>query len=145
MSYTLAKRTIQAPVDKVFDTIADVRNFKKAVPGILDVEFLTDSTRGVGTRFKETRDMNGRRATTELECTEYAENAKVRMVSDAGGTIWDTVFEVRPQGSTTELELRMDARPYKLLPRLMNPLIRGMVSKAVVSDLDAVKRYCEES
>ena len=31
----------------------------------------------------------------------------------------------------------------KLLPRVMNPLIRGMVAKAVERDMDLVKAFCE--
>ena len=37
----------------------------------------------------------------------------------------------------------MDARAHKLPPKLMNPLIKGMVQKAVEKDMDAVKAYCE--
>ena len=37
----------------------------------------------------------------------------------------------------------LDARAYKLLPKLMNPLIEGMIQKAVEKDMDAVKAYCE--
>ncbi len=37
----------------------------------------------------------------------------------------------------------LDARAYKPLPKLMNPLIKGMVQKAVGKDMDAVKAYCE--
>ena len=77
--------------------------------------------------------------------TEYQEAERIRLVSDAGGTIWDTVFTVTPKGEQTELRMEMDARPHKLLPRLINPLIRPMVRKAVESDMDAVKAYCERS
>ena len=31
----------------------------------------------------------------------------------------------------------LDARAYKLLPKLMNPLIEGMIQKAVEKDMDA--------
>jgi hypothetical protein len=39
--------------------------------------------------------------------------------------------------------MAMDATAYRLLPKLLNPLIRGMVQKAVEKDMDAVKSYCE--
>jgi hypothetical protein len=38
----------------------------------------------------------------------------------------------------------MDARPYKLMARVMNTLIGGMVKKAVEKDMDSVKAYCEK-
>lgn len=37
----------------------------------------------------------------------------------------------------------MEARPYKTLARIVNPLISRAVAKAIESDLDAVKDYCE--
>jgi len=136
-------RTIAASADQVFDTVAHIEGFRNAVPHITNVEFLTEQTRGVGTRFRETRLMRGREATTELEVTEYEPPQRVRMVSDAGGTIWDTVFTVIDTGSATQLDMVMDARPHKLLARVVTPLISRMVGKAVESDMDAVKNYCE--
>ena len=41
MTRTELSRTIDAPVGVVFSTIADISNFSKAVPHILDVEFLS--------------------------------------------------------------------------------------------------------
>ena len=87
--------------------------------------------------------MNGKEATTELEVTEFVENDRVRFVADSHGTVWDSVFTVSQAGESTDLELTMDARAYKLLPKIVNLLIKGMVQKAVEKDMDAVKTYCE--
>lgn len=135
--------TIDAPVDRVFDTVAHIEHFSEAVPHIKDVEFLSETRRGVGTRFKETREMNGREGTTVLQVTEYVENEKVRIVSDAGGAIWDTLFTTEPVGSGTELAMLMEARPHTLLARISTPMIKGMVAKGVAADLEAVKEFCE--
>ncbi len=136
-------RHIHARIESVFQTIADVRNFAKAVPHITNIEFLTEQQYGVGTKFRETRDMNGKPATVDLEVTEYIENERVRIVSDAGGTVWDTVFTVRQAAESVAMHMVMEARAHKLMARLINPLIRGMVAKAVEADMDAVKAYCE--
>jgi len=136
-------RQIAAPVEHVFDVVAHVDNFKQAVPDIVRVEYTTATTKGAGTRFKETRRMGKREATVELEVSEYEPNQYVRIVSDAGGTVWDTTFRVNAQGDGTELEMVMDDRPYKLLAKLFTPLIRPMVRKAVDKDMDAVKAFCE--
>lgn len=138
-----AERAINADVGKVFHTLADIRNFSNAVPGITNVEFLSEQQFGVGTRFRETRVMNGREAATELEVTELVENEHVRLVSHAGGTLWDTVFAVTSLDDATEMTMVMKAIPENLLARLMVPAILPMVSKAVQSDMDSVKDYCE--
>ena len=137
-------RTIKAPLDVVFQTVADIRQYSEAVPHIVKVEFLTETKTGAGTRFRETRLMKGKEATTELEVTEYVANERVRMVADSHGTVWDSVFAVTSEEGQTVLSLTMDARAYQLLPRLMNPLIKGMITKAVGTDLDLVKAYCED-
>ena len=136
-------RTIAAPLDLVFQTVSDVRNFRDAVPHITHVEFLSDQQVGAGTRFRETRLMNGREQTVELKVAEYIDNDRVRMISDAGGTIWDTMFSVSKGSDNITLEMKMDIKPHTLIARIMTPLIRGMVVKGVESDMDAVKAFCE--
>ena len=138
---------ISAPIDRVFDIIADPVNFTRAVPQITKVEFLTDQRSGVGTRFRETRELRGREAATELEVTEYVVNERVRLVSRAGGTVWDSVFTVTPTEDfrDTRLDLVMEARPYRLLARVFVPLMKGVVAKAIAGDMDTVKAYLESA
>jgi uncharacterized protein YndB with AHSA1/START domain len=144
MATTTTDRTIAASADDVFDVVAHIEHFRKAVPHLLEVEFLSEQRRGVGARFRETRQMGKRTAHTTLEVTEYEPPSRVRLVSDEGGTVWDTVFTVRPTGGgSATLTMEMDARPHKLLAKLTVPLFKGMVAKAVDKDLDAIKAYCE--
>ena len=144
MTRTTIHRSINAPVQVVFDTVAHIDNFRKAIPDILDVEYTSDVQNGIGARFKETRDMNGRTATVELEVTDYAENDRVRLVSDAGGTVWDTVFTTEATEEGTSLTMVMDAKPHKFLAKLFIPITKGMIRKSIEKDMDAVKAYCEK-
>ena len=132
-----------APLELVFIRISDVRRFAEVNDDVLNIEFLTEQQEGVGTRFKETRNMNGREATTTLELTEFVANDHVRFISDEGGAIWDTIMSVQPKDGRTELSMVMDARPHKFLARIITPLIKGMVTKAVVKDMDNLKVWCE--
>lgn len=145
MSRTTVRRTIDAPADFVFRTVAEIENFSKAIPHIVDVEFLSDIRSGVGSRFRETRLMMGREASTVLEVTEFVENERVRLVSDEGGTIWDSVFTVSPVGGRTELTLVMDAAPYTFKSRILVPIMKFVVRMGLAKDMDAVKEYCESS
>lgn len=143
MTTLRASRDINAPLDLVFKTVSEINNFRKAIPHIIDVEFVTEQQSGVGTRFKETREMNGRKATTELEVTELEPNRHVRIVSEAGGTLWDTVFSVQQEGDATRLEMVMEATPKSIAGKLSLPLIKGMIQRALEADMDAVRNYCE--
>ena len=144
MTRTTVTRSIDAPLEVVFETISDIRNFSRAIPDIVNVEFLSDTQTGVGARFRETRLMRGREASTVLEVTEYVDDERIRLVSDSHGTVWDSEFTVRQHAGATELTLTMDARPHAFLARLMVPITRGMVQKALENDMDAVKRWCED-
>ena len=139
-----SSRSIQAPSDRVFRTVADPEEFQKAIPGGSSVEYLTPNHDGVGAKFRATRVTNGKAAAFDQEVTEFVPGKRVRLVNVTHGTVWDSVFEVRPAGSTTELSLTMDARPGHLLGRIMNRLIAGMVQRALDQDLDSVKAHCEK-
>lgn len=135
---------INAPKEQVFKTILDIRNFSKATPDIVNIEFLTEQEYGAGTKFLETRNMKGREVSTELEVTELEENSHIRMVSDTMGTIWDSIFRVKEKDGGTELILIMDANAYKLLPKITNPFMQGIMKKAIEKDMIAIKAYCEQ-
>ena len=65
MAQYAATRTIDAPPDRVFRTVAHIDHFREAVPHITNVEYLSETQTGVGTRFRETRVMRGREASTK--------------------------------------------------------------------------------
>ncbi len=143
MSTTIVKRSIAAPVDVVFRAVADVNQFSQALQHIVKVEFLSETKTGLGTRFRETRLLHGKENTTELHVTEFVENDHVRLVADSQGTVWDTVFTVRPADEKTLLTMRMDAHSKSLATRALVFLISGLVRRAIEKDLDAVKAFCE--
>ncbi len=143
MTTVAVSREIAAPADVVFRAVAEVENLPKSNPDVVDVEFLSESRTGLGTRFVESRRMGKKLHKTELEITEHVENQKVRMVADSHGTVWDTLFTVSPAGEKTRLEIKMDARPHKLLPKLLNPLFKGMFRKGMAKYIDQIAAYCE--
>ena len=136
-------RSIDAPVERVFRTVADVTQFSQAIPHIVRVEFLSNVRSGIGARFRETRMTKGMEASTELEVTEYVENDRVRIVSEAGGAVWDTAFTVSSAAGRTELTMAMDARALKWPAKITLPVVMRMIRKAVISDMDDVKAFCE--
>lgn len=136
-------KLINAPVDKVFGTIAHIEEFSKVVDDIIKVEFISENKTGIGTRFRETRLMKGKEASTELEIREYIENEMVRIVSDSHGTIWDTIFTVEKVNGATKLTTHMRAIPGNFFTGLINSLIKGLIEKAIEKDMEAVKNYCE--
>jgi uncharacterized protein YndB with AHSA1/START domain len=136
-------RSIQAPAAVVFRAVADPQLFAQAIGGVTRLEFLSAVRSGVGTRFRQTRRMDGRESTMEFEITEHVGNERVRIVNETHGTTWDSVFTVAPAGSSATLSMVMTTRSRRLLPRLLMPLICLVIRKAVARDIDAVKALCE--
>jgi hypothetical protein len=136
-------RTIQAPADVVFETIADPNRFAQAISGVTHLEVSSGMKSGVGTRFRQTRTMNGMESVMEFEVTEYVKTERLRILNQTHGTIWDSLFTFTPKGSSTKLAMRMEARARRLLPRLLLPWVCRFIKKAVEKDIDAVKATCE--
>jgi len=145
MSSIKVTKSISAPVDVVFNTISDIRQFSDAVPDIINIEILSDQKVGVGTRFRETRLMNEKEVSTELEVTDYAENEYIRIVAESQGTVWDSLFTVNEQDGKTELELVMDANSNRLLSKLVNLMMKRVMKNALEKDMEAVRAYCERN
>lgn len=140
--------TVVAPIELVFETVAHIENFAKALPQLIGYEFLSEQETGVGTRFIETRESVGKETRTELEVSEYVANEYVRLVADENGTVWDTLFSFRTRvdrmkGEVTEIKVVMNARAHAWGPRLLNPIMRKMFKSAIGNDMDNVRQYCE--
>ena len=143
MSRTTVSKTINAPLDLVFKTVADINEYSKVQPHIVKVEFLSGIKLGAGTRFRETRLMKGKEVTTELEVIEYVENDRCRIVSNTHGTIWDSIMTVKQVDGFTLLTLTMDANTKGIINKIIKYMISGMLKKAIEKDLDGIKVYCE--
>ncbi|MFT5290680.1 MAG: putative membrane protein [Planctomycetota bacterium] len=144
MGQTIITQIIQAPVAVVWAAVSNIEGFPGVTSDIIKVEYLSETRCGVGTRFRETRLMGKRETTCELAVTEFVPEERVRFVSDKGGTIWDTVYTLTPsKNDSTEVNLAMDARAYRLLAKVFNLLIAGLVRREVEKDLGRVKTYCE--
>lgn len=150
MSVTRVEFEIKAPLEAVFHTLADVRNFSKATNDILAIKFLSEQDSGVGCRFRETRDFDGKLFTYEFEITEYVKNERVRLVSEQEGIIRDTLFIVSKSSelaegnsSTTHLTLELQTKSQNLLGRLTGNKGSAEAEAALRRDLELVKAYCE--
>jgi hypothetical protein len=75
-------RTIHAPAAVVFDTVADPARFAEAISGVTKLEFLSSTKSGAGTRFRQSRLMNGKEMTLDFDIAEYVPNQRVRIVNE---------------------------------------------------------------
>jgi uncharacterized protein YndB with AHSA1/START domain len=145
MATVKVTRTIDAPMDFVFQTVSDPRRFAQAIDGVTELTFLSQVTKGAGTRFRQTRELNGKAMTMDFEITEHVPNNRVRIHNEVHDTEWDSLFTLAPSGAGTVLTRCMTTRSHRLLPRLLMPVVCLLIKKSVERDFDAVKASCEAS
>jgi uncharacterized protein YneF (UPF0154 family) len=137
-------RRIRAPLSRVFDTISQVDKFSKAVPNIESIEIMPGPSYGVGTKFRETRTIQGRKASSVLAVVELVNNERIRLDSDVMNTHWTTLFTVRDaEDGLVQLDMTTQATPKGIMAKLMMPMMVGMVRQCLDDDMDAVQSYAE--
>jgi uncharacterized membrane protein len=76
---SLANESVtDAPLERVFDYLADSRNIQQWFYGVQKVEPLTDQIRGLGSTYEITLNA-GRLITARIECTEFIENEVIEV------------------------------------------------------------------
>jgi hypothetical protein len=147
MASVTVSKSFNAPPDRVFEVITDLRSAPQRITTIKKLEILTDGPIGMGTRFKETRIMFGREASETMEITRWDPPRSYTVEANACGSHYLTTFTVRPDGRGSTVELTFDATPTSFVSKLvMVPLgwmMKGMCRKMVEKDLDDLKRFME--
>jgi uncharacterized protein YndB with AHSA1/START domain len=132
---------IEAPVEEVFDTVADSRNEPRFNPDMKDVELLTPPPIGAGTRFQATMGAAGTPMLVEL--TEVDRPRRLR--SQTSSELMDTsgTLSFAPDGQATVMSWDWDVTPKGWL-RLLGPVF-GIVGARVERRIWAgLKRHLED-
>jgi hypothetical protein len=139
-------KVINAPVEQVFDVFSDIEQIEHRVPGIIKSEILSEVTSGIGTRWRETREMFGREAVEEMEISAFAPNQSYEVIAESGGAAYHTIYTFTSEGDGTNVALVFSATPKNLFSKLMSPLgylFKGVVRKAFEADMESLKKVCE--
>ena len=139
---------VAAPVDRVFEVFADLRNVPGRIKGIKRLELLTDGPIGVGTKFRETREMFGKGATEEMEFTEFDPPRTYSVGALSCGCRYTSRYDFRSDGAETivELDFRGEAVSFfaKLLMPVMGWLMSGSMKQCMQQDMDDLKAFIEQ-
>ncbi|MCJ7725261.1 MAG: SRPBCC family protein [Acidimicrobiia bacterium] len=127
MAHIADRLLIEAPIEEVFDTVADSRNEPSFNPSMTSVELLTPEPIGLGTRF---RALMGRQQMEMLvELTEYERPFRlgshtVSSMMETSGTI---TFTTDGESTVMAWDWRVRARGwFRALSPLVGPLGRRM-------------------
>ena len=127
---------------EVFDFITASENAPKVVPSVKSMVKLTEGPVQVGTRYRETRLMNGKEAHAELEVVDYEPNQKYAMKNVTSGikTVYRYTFHSEKDGTRVDLVCELSASGIK---KLMLPLVASILKKEDGDHLQKLKRVME--
>ena len=114
-----AQIEIGAPIERVFDYVADARNEPEWLPGAREVEKVTEGAIASGARFEGTYARAGR-VTIELVAFDRPERLTLRGRSKI--VAFDDTVTLSDRGGLTKLVARLTAEPRGLM-RLVAPLM----------------------
>ncbi|WP_223703018.1 SRPBCC family protein [Sutcliffiella deserti] len=138
------KIVIEKPVEEVFSFASNLENSSKIMANVVEIEKLTDGPINVGSRYKETREIRGRTASSTIEFTEYTPNKSYAVKSEANGlkVVYYYNFQTVPEG--TKVEFKGDIYTSGLVMKLTKPIIRRILKKEDADHLKHLKRVLEE-
>ena len=133
---------IACPPQHVFEFISDANNAPKIVPSVKNTVKLTEGSPRVGTRYRETRLMNGKEEHIDLEVKEYAAPAVYAMqnVTDGIETVYR--YKLHPERDGTHIDLVCEVKAAGI-KKLMLPLVASILKKQDGAHLQTLKKVLE--
>jgi len=141
-------RDVNAPASVVWGIITDLEGSVETISGIEKVEILAGDSFGVGTSWRETRTMFGKKATEEMTVTEVTEGESYVVIARPDGANYRTVMSILSTGETAcTVSMEFGANPKGTMTRFMGAtmgkMFEGATKKALQRDLDDIAAVAE--
>ena len=142
-------RDVKAPASVVWEIIIDLEGSVDTISSIQKVEILSGSGEfGVGTTWRETRTMFGKKATEVMEVTEVTDGESYVVVARPESANYRTVMAILPTGETVcVVSMEFGANPKGRMTRFMGAtmgkMFEGATRKALQADLDDIAAAAE--
>ncbi len=135
------KETIKRSQEQVFHVLANPGSVT-FIENIRNTEKITDGPVGVGTRFRETRLINGKEEYGEMEIVQFEPNKVVSYASDTQGirVLYDYVLDEVEGGTRIEWTCTVTAQGLK---KAMVPVVVGIMKKEDGDHLQQLKAALE--
>ena len=139
--FELSEWIAQPPV-QVFAALTDNEKAPDIMPNIVRQEKLTDGPPGVGTRYRETRRMEGKEQQTELEVVAYDAPRRYGVQAAQSGILVTYTYELQPENEGTRVNLlcQVTASGVK---KLAAPMVASIMKREDGDHLQQLKAYLE--
>jgi uncharacterized protein YndB with AHSA1/START domain len=134
---------VRRPLEEVFAFVSDFENEPSWKPGLVhEVERLSPSGRGVGTRYREVLSAGGERVEQTFAVTDYEPNQRIGFVAEASGT--RGLYEVEPDAEGTRLTFTVRPRR-RGLAKVLEPLRARRARASLQRELERLRELLERS
>jgi uncharacterized membrane protein len=141
-----AARTIEAPLDDVWEVFTAVAEYPRRISAVDSVEMVTHGSFEAGLTWRETRTMFGRTATEEVTLAEVQplQHFTVRSASASGYSTKYT-FDEEPGGRTAVISTLAteSSKSGGIFRRTIWAVLQGKVQRELKRDLDDLAAVLE--
>lgn len=133
---------IARPPKEVFELVSNPANGSKFVDNIKECKKLTEGPIGVGTRFRETRLMNGKEASADLLVSACEPHTHFGISSEVEGIKVEYHYYLSQEGGGTRVRWVCELEASGLR-KMMLPMVAGIMKKEDGDHLQKLKAYLE--
>jgi carbon monoxide dehydrogenase subunit G len=142
--------TISAPRERVFAAFTDLSTAAERISGIDKLEILTEGPVGIGTRFRETRTMMGRKCSEVMTITTFDIPSRYVLEANSCGCHYTTEFTFQSVPEGTQVTGNFSGQAASILAKCMMFLMKPFMNKlqnacrtALQGDMQDVKTFVE--
>lgn len=131
---------INADTQAVWSIVVGIDDWVDIIEAIESVERLDDGEQfGLGTTWRETRTMFGKKATEDMEVTEFEAGRRYATAAESHGSRYFSEITVEPTDGGCSITMRFRGEPQSTLAKFMDAtvgrLFMGATRKALARDL----------
>ena len=143
-------RTIDAPLETVFQIISEPHNYPQVFRYISEVK-INDKPDSRDEHISTGRDFQVKISMRQVNQAywlrfkeiELVDHESYRLLADANGCRWEISFAVRPADGKTDLLIVLETAPYRFYAKVMLFLFGSYLHQALQKFADEVKKSCE--
>jgi len=139
--FEFTEHIARSPQD-VFEVLSNPARATEFLDSIKESRKLTDGPIAVGTKFRETRVVNGKEASADLLVSAYEPHTHVGISAEAEGIKVEYHYRLSPEGGGTRLTWTCELEAGGLR-KMMLPMVAGIMKKEDGDHLQKLKAYLE--
>ena len=134
---------VDRPIKDVFAFVANPNNMSKWNSAVVSLEQITPGEVGVGTKFKSTGEMMGRRIEGEMQIVSYEPDTKCGFQMNAGPMQVNINLTFKTVGTGTKISFNAQGNPAGIF-KLAEGAMQGRVKTMMEENLARLKSALEK-